>query len=98
MIHARDIPAPAATSLVSPRLIAFRESVKQLRLSTLAAGNPWMIWEEGMPDAAFYLEYPDGRITLNMLNSEDEHVYLKTLDTDEAAYVRQLAGIDRVIL
>ncbi len=66
------------------------EAVKQLRITKHKKGLPFMINSKSLPGNQCYLEYPDGRILLVVLNSPSDRDFttIRELSVIESEDIR----------
>jgi hypothetical protein len=59
-------------------------AVRMLRLQKHKMGHPFMINLNSLPKGQFYLEYPDGSVTLSIINFENkEYQTIRQLKASE---------------
>jgi hypothetical protein len=65
-------------------------ALSNLRKEKFAMGYPFMINVSGLPNFQCYFEYPDGSMSLVMLdNSKRDFIEIKKLSTKEAKQILQ---------
>ena len=65
------------------------DAVRQLRIQKHKLGQPFMINLNSLPKGQFYLEYPDGSITLSAINFENyEYQTIQQLEYAEIAALK----------
>lgn len=63
-------------------------ALRNLRKEKFAMGFPFMINVSGLPDYQCYFEYPDGSMSLVMLNnSKKDFIEIEKLSTKEAKQI-----------
>lgn len=70
------------------------QAVATLRRDELAAGQPFMLGNAGLPVGQFYFEYPDGRLAVvRYPHSRASHEVVRWLDEDQAARLRETLNL-----
>jgi hypothetical protein len=71
-----------------------REAILKVRLNKLKRGKPFMINSPDLPSYQCYMEYPDGKITIEQIN-ESGHDFeaVRELSAEEAAQLRIAFGL-----
>jgi hypothetical protein len=74
------------------------QAVTTLRQDELAAGQPFMLGNAGLPAGQFYFEYPDGGIAVvRYPQARASHAVERWLDEDEAARLREVLGLPTLV-
>lgn len=74
------------------------QAVTTLRQDELAAGQPFMIGNDGLPAGQFFFEYPDGRMAVvRYPQTRAKHEVLRWLDEEEAARLREALGVPTTV-
>ena len=69
-------------------------AILKLRLNKLSRGKPFMINSNNLPSHQCYMEYADGKITIEQIN-ETRHDFevIRELSAEEVAQLRMTLGL-----
>ena len=69
-------------------------AIMKVRLNKLKRGKPFMINSPELPSYQCYMEYADGKITIEQINgSGNDFKAIRELSTEEAAQLRIALGL-----
>lgn len=54
-----------------------RAAILELRKRTLSNGNPFLVYDDALPEGQYYLEYPDGDIKIVILSYRSNDYVVK---------------------
>ena len=54
-----------------------RAAIFELRKKTLSGGNPFLVYDDTLPEGHYYLEYPDGEIKIVVLSYRSNDYIVK---------------------
>lgn len=70
------------------------KAILELRLNKLSRGKPFMINSNNLPSHQCYMEYADGKITIEQINeSRNDFEVVRELSAKEAAQLRIALGL-----
>lgn len=70
------------------------KAILELRLNKLSRGKPFMINSNNLPSHQCYMEYADGKITIEQINgSRHDFEVVRELSAEEAAGLRTTLGL-----
>jgi hypothetical protein len=73
---------------------AGHNAILKVRLNKLKRGKPFMINSPDLPSYQCYMEYADGKITIEQINeSGNDFKTVRELSAKEAAQLRQALGL-----
>lgn len=74
------------------------DAVKQLRISRLRRGFPFMISSRGLPSDQSYLEFPEGKIVIvTYTRNAKDFTELRELSRHEIVKIREQYDLDLVL-
>jgi hypothetical protein len=74
------------------------DAVRQLRISRLRRGFPFMISSRSLPSDQSYLEYPEGRIILvTYTRNAKDFTELRELSNEEVSRIREQFELDVIM-